>query len=280
MFYKAVNIYLYIYLVNLEISWSKLSITHKFDDIEALSNSFDISHPYIIRKSDLDNVRILKYLSQANQIVRISEHLKKIPTAHEQIQNIIIDVDYNGPTLLQYIQPLLNDRICIILSLQNHQFNEMYNKLNVKINQKVYLFKSSTKEVYETYNINDIHIKRKLGQIYLNNTFMWDNNVNSNFIKRRSNFQGLTLKGMVEFVPGLMQADADYTKKAKYNSNNETYFMNGYQSGLFDEVLQILQSRLNFSTLLYKRKEVAWGYIYPLSNGSFHGTGQTISIHF
>ena len=273
---------LYIYLVHLEASWSKTSILHKFEDIEALSNHFDISHPYIITNDNFEKVKIMKYFSQIDQLVKICKHFSEISIKDRDIK-VIVDVGYNETAILKEIQFFLrsNSKISFILHLQNTQFEEIYRKLKVKINQSVYLFKSHTKEMYESYTINNIDIKRKLGQIYSNNTYIWHNNVNPNFIKRRSNFQGMTLKGMVEFVPGFMQAEIEYVKKSKYYSNNETFLINGYQSGLFNDILQILQNKLNFSTMLYKRKEsAAWGFIYPQSNGSFRGTGIVGDLFF
>ena len=45
-------------------------------------------------------------------------------------------------------------------------------------------------------------------------------------------------------------------------------------------MLHTLQTRLNFSTSLYKRKEAAWGMIYPQPNGTYHGTGMIGDIFF
>ena len=62
---KYITLYLHIHLVLLEVSWSKTSMIHKFEDIEALSNHFDISHPNIIRKDKFGKVKIMKYYSQS-----------------------------------------------------------------------------------------------------------------------------------------------------------------------------------------------------------------------
>ena len=49
--------------------------------------------------------------------------------------------------------------------------------------------------------------------------------------------------------------------------------VNGYTYGIFNDVLEALQSQLNFTSNLYKRKKTAWGYIFPQPNGTFRGTG-------
>ena len=78
---------------------------------------------------------------------------------------------------------------------------------------------------------------------------------------------------MVEFTGSMVGADPDYVNKAPYFPNNQTYLVNGYTYGKYNDVLETLQSQLNFTTDLYKRKETAWGYIYPQPNGTYIGTG-------
>ena len=60
---------------------------------------------------------------------------------------------------------------------------------------------------------------------------------------------------------------------APYFSNNDTYLMNGHVSGLFIDILQILQEKLNFTTMIYKRRKPSWGYVKKLPNGTLKGIG-------
>ena len=55
--------------------------------------------------------------------------------------------------------------------------------------------------------------------------------------------------------------------------------VNGYTYGIFNDVLEALQSQLNFTSNLYKRKKTAWGYIFPQPNGTFRGTGNILILH-
>ena len=61
---------------------------------------------------------------------------------------------------------------------------------------------------------------------------------------------------------------------------NNTFQVNGYTFGIFQDVLERLQIQLNFSTIQYKRKEQAWGMIYEEPNGTYHGTGIVGDIFF
>ena len=113
-----------------------------------------------------------------------------------------------------------------------------------------------------------------------NNKFVWENDINPDFVTRRSNFHGLILKAMIEVSGTNMALNENYITEAKFYSNNDTYSVNGYTYGVLNDVLQILQSELNFSTQLYKRKDGQWGYIYNQSDGSFKGTGMIGDIFF
>ena len=94
-------------------------------------------------------------------------------------------------------------------------FNKIFSDSHLKIDQPIYFYKEDTQEVYEKYNINDRKITRKLGKVTANG-FEWMNSVSSNFIKRRSDFHGLILKGMTEFVGTDMRADDSYLTSAPY----------------------------------------------------------------
>ena len=65
-----------------------------------------------------------------------------------------------------------------------------------------------------------------------------------------------------------------------YITENNTYHVNGYTYGIYQDVLELLETQLNFSTTLYKREKEAWGMIYPQPNGSFIGTGIIGDIFF
>ena len=45
-------------------------------------------------------------------------------------------------------------------------------------------------------------------------------------------------------------------------------------------MLQELESQLNFTTGLFKRKPGGWGYVYPQNDGSYKATGMIGDIFF
>ena len=51
-------------------------------------------------------------------------------------------------------------------------------------------------------------------------------------------------------------------------------------SGIYHDVLQEIESQLNFTMALYKRKGGGWGNVYPQNNGSYKATGMIGDIFF
>ena len=45
-------------------------------------------------------------------------------------------------------------------------------------------------------------------------------------------------------------------------------------------MLQELESQLNFTTALFRRKDGGWGYVYPQNDGSYKATGMIADIFF
>ena len=253
--------------------------SHQNECFWTLQKEFGLDHPLIITNKSNGNTKILKQLSKKSQFAKLVREADEISKKGKLNVIYFVNSNYNINKKLNH---LLNiSHITLILMVQDPHFDELYKNLELEINKKVFLFKESTQELYETYSINNQYVQRKLGHINSQtNSFIWSENVDSNFFKRRSNFHGKVFKGMTDFSGTDMNANPTYVKNAPYFSSNQTFLINGYTYGLFNDILQILEAKLNFSTLLYKRKKTAWGYIYPQPNGSYIGTGMVGDLFF
>ena len=56
--------------------------------------------------------------------------------------------------------------------------------------------------------------------------------------------------------------------------------INGYTSGIYQDILEILQNRLNFSALLYLRGDGVWGNGFSMPNGSYIATGLIGDLYY
>ena len=87
------------------------------------------------------------------------------------------------------------------------------------------------------------------------------------------------MKAIVEHYPPMMAIDEDYKEHAIYFSQNKTYLVNGFTSGLFHDVWQVIGNHLNFTSLFYKPETINWGKVSQLSNGTFTSTGLINDVH-
>ena len=254
-----------LFLQILQVSCQSLS-----SDILAISNGIGLSSKSInIFKNDTwSDSQLIKELFLEGYNVQITKNLTKLGEERTSKLNVLFLNEENSK--LEILHPQLQvQNALVILNIQNNNtFAKLQKELELNIGQEVYLYKKSTKELFEHYTINKIPIKKKLGQIQ-NDHFIWEDGVNSNVLHRRSDFHGLTLKCMTEFSGGNMNAYPNYEQEATFFYNNKTYRVDGFTYGLFHDVLEIMKDRLNFSATLYKHEEVTWaGKIYSLDNGT------------
>ena len=76
-----------------------------------------------------------------------------------------------------------------------------------------------------------------------------------------------------------MLVNETYKLDAPFFPQNKTYLVNGYISGFFDDLWQLLEERLNFTTKFYKPLTRNWGDAESHANGSLITTGIIGAIH-
>ena len=93
------------------------------------------------------------------------------------------------------------------------------------------------------------------------------------FVKRRSNFYGLTIKGIIALQKTFMEVHPNFEEEAPFYSLNQTYLVNDYTFGTFNDVIQILANHFNLTLDLYKQKKQVWGNVYKDRNGTIITNG-------
>ena len=273
----------FIVLPLLLISTNELSMGKKLTDVllESVINHFQLKHPLLVYNEDYWNLNLMKKMMNNNHYLVAT---RDIPDLHDNVKNYPTDLLLIGkefsdmPKIFNFINKMKQNSKAVIISENIESFVK---SVAPTIDKQVFFVKESSMEVYEWYKINAHEIRRKLGQFDKSSyNFIWHYDVNHNFIERRSNFHGLHLKAMTESNGNELILRSGFEQNAKYHSNNETYLVTDYASGLYYDILKEVQSQLNFTTSLYKRKVVAWGLVYPLANGSFDATGMVGDLFF
>ena len=245
---------------------------------------FSFKDPNIVKKANFYDLELMKIFFNNNEFVNIGRNIHNINVKQgvKQSAMIFINENDNLENIAKELQTLAKGLIPMILVLPDHQFERLYNTMKLEIDNAVYFFKISTEEMFEAYRINGRHIQRKLGVVKSDtNIFLWDNGITQDFVKRRSDFYGLVLTGVTEFWGDYINADPSYIVNAQYFESNDTFLVSGFLYGFVNDIINELQRRLNFTIILYKhRVEASGGFIYPLANGSYHGSGMVGDVFF
>ena len=269
MFFKTVLI---LFLGAVQESWAK-----QFDFILPLKDHFYINNPFIISESRFnDEMNLFKKFSNHGEYVSFKKSSADI-SGKSRFKSDIILIPNSFKEFVNevdYLKPYQNKIIAILDSIL---FEQVLEKIGLEINQEIYFVKASTNEIFESYIINDVGIKRKLGKL-CKDEFVWEPDITLSFIARRSNFQGLILTAFTEEGGRDLMIDSKYRKIAPYFESNQTYLVNGFISGMHHDILKLLELNLNFTTLLYKPKKTVWGFVSS-DNGTITGTGMIGKIY-
>ena len=257
-------------------------ISLQFNHISTIIKEFNLKNPYLVGSINEFQFYFIKSLYKHGYFAIVYAQVEDIKFDENVVTNTMVFLNsHSNDTKITLDSIPKNPYNNLMLISKNDKIEEILNTVAAKtsIDQKVFIFTNDIQEIYEAYTINNFVVKKKLGYVDLiSNNFKW--NVNPNFIKRRSDFHGIILKGMVEFSGLNMNANSSYRDKAPYFPNNQTYQVNNFTYGLFYDILKILQDGLNFTTVLYKHSKVSWGNVRPQPNGTFEGTGIVGDLFF
>ena len=249
------------------------------NDVQHIFSGLHVKHPLIL-KDDSSSINLMKTLSQDLQYSKIITKKKLKTKSHDSPSTILTHL--RSPNeILQLTENTTTTKSLFLIMVNTKRFEATINELKIQINQKVYVIKMPSLEIFETYFINDYQIKRKLGIISRNSSEMiWDNNVQKDFVKRRSNFHGKHLKVMTEAFGTTMILDPKYKAQAPYFPENRTYLVNNFISGIHHDILTSLQNQLNFTANIYKRDDSVWGFVQKHSNETYTASGMVGDVFF
>ena len=246
----------------------------------SILNEFQMNHPTILNvNGSASTISLIKNLFLNVQYCKMNFQTQPLKE-NTKSQDVLIFADEKENTI-EAFEEIKEYSETIVLLTRNISITDVLNSLKVAINQKVLITDQSTYEVYETYTINDHQIQRKLGKFDTSTKdFIWAENVEPEFVTRRSNFHGISLKAMTEATGNDIIFEATCLDKTLFFESNQTYLVTNCTSGRFYDIFLSMQTQLNFTADLYNRLDKGWGYVYPQTNGSFHATGMVGDIFF
>ena len=163
-----------------------IQISTQLEYVTMLIKQFQLTNLELIGSSSEIKLPFIKALFVRGHLLNIqSDIYKNIFDTNLITTSTIVFLNYNHNSSRVFKLPK-NPYSSIIFVSYNHQFEELLNTIasQTKLNQKVFLFKKESQEIYEAYTINNVIIKKKLGGIdFITKKFIWEVNVNSDFIK-------------------------------------------------------------------------------------------------
>ena len=261
--------------VYFEVQATQLNI--KF--LVSVLEEFQVKNPIIWSSQFRSGISWMKMLLQLDQYCKMKSSLTEVN--HGPISSDVILIFHELKEVESYFQQNKRINSTHIVILQDIDFNSITNSMAIPIDARVFFVNLSSNEVFEFYKINSFSVKTRLGRLNEESgQFKWNHKVNADFFIRRFDFYGTTLKGMTEETGKQLILDPRYREKAPYFPGNETYLVTDYTIGLYFDVLLEVQKMLNFTTELYKRKDISWGFVYPQGNGTFEAEGIVGDIFF
>ena len=261
--------------VYFEVQATQLNI--KF--LVSVLEEFQVKNPIIWSSQFRSGISWMKMLLQLDQYCKMKSSLTEVN--HGPISSDVILIFHELKEVESYFQQNKRINSTHIVILQDIDFNSITNSMAIPIDARVFFVNLSSNEVFEFYKINSFSVKTRLGRLNEESgQFKWNHKVNADFFIRRFDFYGTTLKGMTEETGKQLILDPRYCEKAPYFPNNQTYLVTDFTMGLYYDVLLEVQKMLNFTTKLYKRKEISWGFVYPQGNGTFEAEGIVGDIFF
>ena len=229
-----------------------------------LLGNFNFKSPMTVLSNEkIMQIKLIKKLFQNGNYLKFDDFTVDICQADlNNLMHLAIMED-NQRTLIFPMKPSLDQSIDL---------------LKCSINEEVYLFKDETREIFETYVINDHKIVRTLGK--LNEDYKMEWYEDFNLVKRRSNFQGKHFKALTGTYGSWTVLNKTFLSEAPFFTNNETYLVTNYVSGILIDAMEIMKKELNFTMDYYVNKVRVHGHVIDYGNGTFGGTGNIPDVFF
>ena len=181
-----------------------------------ISKEFNVKNLNLVKSPSFQDVALIKKIMKNNLTISIEDDnslkvRKRIVPQQNSFLFVSSSDQFHENVTMELQAYVKSKTIAIIMISENQLFENIMSSLIVEISKEVYLFKISTSQLFETYHVNNVHVKRLLGQIKpKSKIFTWEENVEKNLIIRRSDFQGIILKSSSNWSGSRLKLDLSY----------------------------------------------------------------------
>ncbi len=235
-----------------------------------------MTKPHFVCRKDESIYHLRRLFYEVGVPLRVSRYVSPFKTT--SADNLVFCPDHDITHSVVLSNMSLADSLSRPwLILERGLFFKGGDHLHIQLQHQVYFFHLDTLSITEIYTINSVLVRNQIGQIVVLNSekasLLYHKETQDSFVKRRSNFRGLSLRAMVE-NDGLNVKINPYFKEDKngWVLDKQGHPIKQIESsnvaGLYVDVLHILQQDMNFTTELFMRKDGGFGY--PV-NGTWVG---------
>ena len=204
----------------------------------------------------------IRQLSRSGRAVKIAANIQNVQTRELLRSNMVVCSDNYPVEETQYLlekHPSAGVNFSWVIQGSQESVSHPW---RVKVNQRVYFLEPSSRELSESYLVNDQRVKRKLCQFGTHGVEELASV--PGFLRRRSDLMGQRLRVITDFQrpymmhdqPINLNGDVQFTK----SGDKIVRIEEENTSGLIRQLLyHIMRKEMNFTTETFMRTDRNWG---------------------
>ena len=131
------------------------------DMIGNLVRDLNLKHPFVVKGGEKEQIQVIKILMNQDHYIENPQSMSTFELCE------------SNQTIGQGNVFLTDEKQSTLMIPEPDGFDEIIENLDCSINEELYIFKKETKEVYETYFINDVKVIRRVATASKRNELIW-----------------------------------------------------------------------------------------------------------
>ena len=166
----------YAYSKNEEFSCNKPSMIFLW----SLLDVFDIQNPTLLYSSNICKPYLMKQFSQKDIFLQNETGEENSISGGDLV--LFFRSHDIATEVVQILKQKLLDNSKVFLVLEDLLLKDIQNMLQIEINQEFYFYEVKTKNVFETYQVNQQNVNSQLGFVNEANEFVWHENIERRYL--------------------------------------------------------------------------------------------------
>ena len=145
----------------------------------SLLDVFDIQNPALLDSSNVCKPYLLRRFSQKD-IFTVSQNERSIIFGGDLI--VFFRLHDIATGMVEILKQKFIDTSKVLLVLEDLLLKDVHNMFQLEINQEVYIYEVKTKNVFESYQVNQQNVSYHLGFVNEANEFVWNGSIEKRYV--------------------------------------------------------------------------------------------------